>query len=331
MKTFVILLVFAAAQIIIATACRADIEGLPAGTEETLSRLEATMFPPETHTVTLKPDPPKADTITEITVEVYNNAGETEDKTTDAWVIYSSDGGSTWDQIDLEQMADGKTWKGELPAFPAGAEVLYGIRAKDTTTNVYTETPCLVTSWPPDGDPCMFDLAVDDEPVDDDPALVPDDFDILGFRGGEDDEYLYAEIKVQGKASAGTLAPTYAHIYGIVVQNPDRGSPNDIVTQGFLGVWIPYASAFGYQDCMVISKPGADVKLESGSITCKTDGDSRLWFKVNKKEIGSNPRRYIRIMAADGAITNFSPLQGLYYDYSHITSLVFKDRWFTVE
>lgn len=329
---FLFILALAAALTSFAGSCRAqDIPGLPPGTKETLDRLQATMYPPIVHNVTLSPDPPKTDTITEITAEIENDTNKTDDITTDAWVNYSSDGGATWNQADMERVGTSKVWKTELPAFPSGTEVIYGIRAKDTSTNILAETTCLVTSWPPDGDPCMFDLAVSDLSQGEKNALMSDDFDIVSLHGGVDEEYLYVEIKVDGIISAGTLTPVYAHVYGVAVQNPDRGNPNDIVSQGFIAVWIPMAEAFGFQNCMVLSRPANNVVMDNSNISCKTDGGSRLWMKINRKAIGNNPSKYIRILAADGAFTNITPLAGLYYDYTHVSSLSFTDRWFTVE
>lgn len=308
----------------------ADIEGLPPGTEEKINDILETMYPPETYSLTVIPDPPKADTITSITSEIRNDSSKTDDRTTDAWILYSSDGGDTWEEADMDKQGESFKWNTELPAFPSGTEVLYGVRAQDTSTNIYVETPCLVTSWPPDGDPCMFDLAVDDDPIDDDSSVIPDDFDILEVKGGVDEDNLYIEIKVQGSIVEGKLTPMFAHIYGIGVMNPNKGNPSDILTQGFLGVYAPLADTFGYKQCMIISKPADSVLIDSSRIECSAK-DSRLWMKIQNIAIGNNPSKYIKMIAADGAFTAMNPMAGVYYDYTHVSSIGFYGRWFTVE
>ncbi len=331
-STFIFLLCLSATIILMCSpACRADIEGLPPGTEEVINELLATMFPPEVRSVALSPDPQKTDTIIKVTAEIRNDGSKTTDKTTDAWVMYSTDEGASWERTDMDAERDGANWTAELPAYPAGTEVVYGFRARDTSGNIYTETPCLVRSWPPDGDPCMFEIAIDEEPVDDDPNLIPDDFDLMSFRAGEDEEFLYVELKVQGKITGGAVSPVFTHMYGIVVQNPDRGDPHDIITQGFLGVYAPLANVYGFRPCMVVSRPGKDVVMDSHNIECKTDGDARLWMKIHSSHIGANASRFIRLMAADGALTGLSPLTGIFYDYTHVSSLVLMDRAFSVQ
>jgi hypothetical protein len=330
-KIFCRAIVCAATFMILLSSFACAVEGLPPGTEEILNKIQPAMYPPEVHDVSMIPPVPAAGQSTIVTAKIYNNGNLTEDQTIQAWIIYSADGGDTWETIEMTQMDDQKSWTGKLPPFEKGTEVLYGFRAYDTSGNEYTETPCLVTSWPPDGDPCMFGLSVDDDPVDDPSEIIPDDFDILSVSGGADEQNLYFGIEVQGRVSDGTISPVYTHIYGIGVQNPDEGDGNSIISQGFLAIWSPLASSIGLQSCMVLSQPAGMVVRETNYIKCLTNGKSRLWFKIDMKAVGGNPSGYVKLIAADGALTDFSPLDGLYYDYTNISSLSLRDRRFVAK
>jgi len=218
-----------------------------------------------------------------------------------------------------------------IPPLPLGAEVLYGFRAEDSSGNIYTETPCLVGSWPPEDDQCMFELSIDEPPIDDEKILIPDDFDFISFKGGVDLDHVYFEIEVQGNISAGTISPTFVHIYGFGLANPDKGDPADIVSQGFLGVYAPNAEAFSYLECMVIYEHSDDIITDDHNIECATDGESRLWFKVNNRQIGDTPSGIIKVLAADGAVTSITPLGGMPYDYTHVSSIALMERWLVVQ
>jgi hypothetical protein len=323
--------IFAAAMVALATCRSSAISGLPPGTDETLRNIQQRMYPPEVHEVTLDPAVPAAGQPITISAKIYNPTDITDDYTTQAWVMYSTDGGASLQTVEMTEGNDSQTWTAELPAFDTGTEAIYGFRAIDTSTNIYTESPCKVASWPPEEDHCMFDIAVDDYPVDDKSSLIPDDFDILGIRAGMDDRYMYIEISVQGIVTPGTVSPVYASVYGFGLLNPDRGDQSDIVTQGFLGVWSPLADTIGYRRCMIIQQTAGDVSFDNKYIRCLTDGESHLWFKFDRKAIGDNPSGHVKLIAADGAFTSFSPAAGVYYDYTNITEFVFLGRRFSVQ
>jgi len=60
----------------------------------------------------------QADTITEITAEIENDTDKTDDRTTDAWVNYSSDGGATWNQAVMRGWVNPKYGKRNCPRIP---------------------------------------------------------------------------------------------------------------------------------------------------------------------------------------------------------------------
>lgn len=320
---FVILAAFAA-------PARA-IEGLPPGTDEVLAQIQRTMYPPWVYGVTLDPNPPAAGKPLTITAEIHNDRNITDDETMAVTLFYSTDGGETWTYADMNQASALSHWSVTLDGFPADTEVFYGFRAEDTTGNIYTDTPCYVTSWPPGDDTCMFDVSNDDPPIDDADQVIPPDFDFQSLRAGIDRDHLYVELKVEGKITDGTVSPVFLTLYGIVVQNPDKGDQNRIVTQGFLGVYAPRALVAGYQPCMTIYMPAADPLFASEYMECATNSADKLWLKISNKQIGPTPGHHVKFLAANGAVTKISPLTGIYYDYTHVSTVAMFDRRFTVE
>lgn len=322
---------FALAVVALSVKTSLAIDGLPPGTDEALQELQATMYPPWVYEVKLDPPVPAAGQDITVTAQIYNDSSITRDKTIAATLMYSIDDGDNWEMLDMDEVVANNTWSAVIPAQDEGVEVLYGFRAEDTSSNIYTETPCLVTAWPPVNDSCMFEIAVDEAPVDDESSLIPDSFDIQGFKAGVDDDNLFVEISLDGTVSEGTISPIFVHLYGFGVANPDKGDPSDIISQGFLGVYAPSADAFTYLPCMTVFEKGDEAVFSNTYIKCATDGKSRLWFKVNNKQIGNTPSGYLKMMAADGAITSITPLAGVPYDYTHVTTLALFDRWFTVQ
>ncbi len=303
---------------------------LPPGTEKVLQDIQETMYPPWVHDVILDPDPPQAEVPTVVTAHIYNDPSKTSDETFDATLMFTADLGDNWEYIDMEQVMEGRIWSATLPAFKAGTEILYGFSARDSSGNVYTDTPCLVTEWPPENDPCMFDLAIDEPPVDDEEQVIPDNFDFMSFRGGVDEDNLYLELSVQGDISDGTVSPVFVHLYGFGVANVDKGDPSDIITQGFLGFWAPQAESFSYPACSIIHQPSNDVIIEGRNIECETSGGT-VWFKISNDQIGDTPSGHLKIIAADGAITSITPFTGIFYDYTHVSSIALFDRSFVVK
>lgn len=327
-----LLCVFCAAAFVIAMGTVAlAIDGLPPGTDAALEDLQATLYPPWVYDVTLDPPVPVSGQETKVTALIYNDSSLTKDETIAVTLMYSIDDGHNWEYLEMEEVDSNRKWAATIPAQEEDTEVLYGFRAEDTSANIYTDTPCLVTAWPPKNDTCMFEIAVDEHPVDDESTLVPDSFDIRGFKAGVDADNLYVELTLDGKVDKGTISPIFVHLYGFGVANPDKGDPTDIISQGFLGVYAPAADAFTYLPCMNVFDKGNEMVFSDRYITCATDGASRLWFRVNNKQIGNTPSDYLKLMAADGAITSITPLSGVPYDYTHVTTLGLFDRWFTVQ
>lgn len=304
---------------------------LPPGTEELLKEIQRTMYPPWLYRVTLKPDPPIAGEPITVTAEIYNDPDKTDDDTIEAYLFYSMDQGETWETLEMDDNKTNREWTVEMPAFEQGDEVWYGFRAGDATGNVFTETPCYITTWPPLDDTCMFDFAVDEPPVDDPNRLIPDNFDFLTIRGGVDEDNLYLELNVQGSIEPGSVSPVFLHLFGFAVANLDQGDPADVVSQGFLAIHAPLAHIAALDPCMTISRPNTDVVFSAEFVQCQSDED-HLWFKISNKQLGNTePQGHLKIIAADGAVTSLVPFTGIFYDYTHVTSLSLAGRSFVVQ
>lgn len=299
--------------------------------EDFFAALLKNMYPPEVRDVTLAPQAPTADRPTTVRAAILNDPNKSDDETVRSWMMYSADGGGEWETAEMARLGDKTTWTADLPPFPRKTEVLLGFRAEDTSGNVYAETPCLVRTWPPEGDPCMFELADDAEPADGDSSEIQNDSDILAVRAGVDEENLFFEIEFQDRIASGTATPLFAGAYGVAVRNPDTGNPTDLTTQGFVAVWIPLAEAAGRPGCVIIRKQKEDLIFDAKFIECMTDGGSRLWFRIGKRAIGDNPSRYVKTVAAAGAFTNFDPPDGIIRDRTPVSTIRFRDRRFTVK
>lgn len=315
-----------------APAARAQLDGsLPPGTQEVLEEIQRTMYPPWLHAVTLEPDPPRAGEPTRVSAEIYSDANKINDKAIEAYIFYSTDEARTWEVIEMEDNGSARFWEAELPPFERGTEVWYGFSAGDATGNVFMETPCYVTTWPPEDDTCMFDIALDEPPVDDPRQLIPNDFDIRHMKAGVDEDNLYIEMTVEGSIEPGSVSPAYMHLYGFGVANMDKGNPTDIVSQGFLGLYVPLAHVANMQPCMIVSQPHNEILFTSDFIQCHAQGE-HLWFRIDNRQIGpTRPQGHLKIIAANGVVTSIAPFGGMYYDYTHVTSLSLKGRSFVVE
>lgn len=307
------------------------IDGLPPGTDEVLTQIQRTMYPPWVYGVTLDPAKPEAGQPVTVTAEIHNDRNITDDETVAVTLFYSTDGGDTWENEDMDEVSAASHWTVTLDGFPEDTEVLYGFKAEDSTGNIFTDTPCYVTSWPPVDDSCMFDIAIDEPPVDDPEQVIPRDFDFQSMRAGIDADNLYVELQVEGKISDGTVNPLFLSLYGIAVQNPDKGDKSDIVSQGFLGIYAPRATVAGYQPCMTIYQAGGEALFVSEYMECATNNADKLWLKISNKQIEPTPGHHIKLIAANGAVTRISPIAGIYYDYTHVSTVAMFDRRFTVE
>ncbi len=347
------------------TARAVDLSMLPGDLQDRVEDLIATRFPPELHSITLDPEEPVAGEPTNIEVEIYNPKDITSDETSTVYVMYSTDFGETWEQIELET-DDDKVWYGEFPAFDSGTEVIYLVHAIDSSENVYTTVPCMLMEGEVlDGEKfnndygksdcvnsgddlsacedimprgCMIRMAVDEEPIDDEEDEIPDDFDILDHRIGYDENYFYIDIAVQGKISQGTMNPTDLHAYvGVIIDEDKVGSGTDIeqlLDAGGVLVHAPLAEMAGgmVKPCFYGYQQGGEFTQDDTAVVC-VNKRNHLIFRVSREAVGINDSGLYQFISLGATITNFpDPIDGTVYDNTRVTTTHFtEDTYFAVK
>ena len=356
-KILITIAAFAAIVFFAGTARAIDLSGLPPELAEKVQLLLSTRFPPNITSISIEPDSPAADEAVVITASISNDAKVTDDETTDAFVQYSVDGGETWEEVEMDQGADRKTWTAEIPGQPSGTEVMYLIRARDTSSNITTDMPCPIESLPYDGYldktcdgaedltaacapalpiGCVISMARDETPIDDEDNLIPKHFDMIDYRAGYNDEYLFFDLVTEGKQGPGSASPMDMRIYAVVIANPDRGNKgtdlDSVITQGVAVLYLPLANITGglVKSCFVGYMKGNDFIQDEGAVTCEQTGND-LFLRVKRSSIGANPSQMLTAIALNGSIKSISPIAGQPYDISQWTTFNFENRKYTVQ
>ncbi|MFH1540097.1 MAG: hypothetical protein ABIH66_14175 [bacterium] len=332
---------------------------LPPELQDTIENLLSTRWPPVVDDVTLDPEEPAEDEEVTITVTTKVVSNESTDYTSEAVVVYSTDGGETWDEIELEEGDDDTEWIGTFPGFESGTEVIYGIRAVDSSDNVYVELPCEPAEWPPADEYieedcvaeedfsacggnlpryCMFPMSKDDE-GDDEDSVVPADLDFWESRVGQSEDKYYADLVVEGKIYEGTISPMDIYLYAVLIINPDKGeaeSIGEILDKGIVLAYVPNIDIAGgmlppgADKCMIIWKEGNDAAFDNDSITCKKK-KNHLFIDFDKEMAFDNPSEYLTWVMINGHATNIDPFEGKPGNFTHFTNVSTISRSFTVE
>lgn len=336
-----------------------DLGGLPPGLQEKIEDMLSTRWPPLVEDVTLDPEEPTEEDEVEITVTTPPTSDESTDYTSEAVVVYSTDDGETWDEIELEEGEDETEWSGTFPTFESGTEVLYSIRAVDSSDNVYVELACEPEEWPPSDDyvdedciveedysacetslprDCMFPMAKDDE-GDDEDSVVPADLDIWETRVGHSEDEMYLDLAVEGKIYAGTISPMDIYLYAWVVKNPDMGEAEtieDLLEKGIAVAYIPNieigggAIPAGASDCTIAWQEGSEAAFDSDNVECKKKRN-HLLISFQKEMAFDNPSEYLTFVAVNGHLTELSVDAAHVGNFTHFTNARMISRSFTVE
>jgi hypothetical protein len=355
-KKLLLLISMAALLLIPSVAAYAQLDALPAELKDRIEDLLATRFPPQLKSVTIEPEAPAADEAITVTAEISNDSEVTEDETTEAYIFFSIDGGESWEEVEMES-DDDKTWTGEIPGQESGTDVIWGIRAVDSSGNFYTDVPCQMAEAPGGADyiakdclaediaqceedmlpmTCMVAAANDETPIDDDDSFAPPDFDYQNFHIGYDKDKIYLDLTVQGKVSDGKVAPMSINIYAAVLINVDKAGNstdlNELLNAGAALVHAPLAKIAGglVKPCFYGYSQGGTFAQDEKSIACNPEG-SHLFFTIDRKAIKDNKSGLFQFLAADGRVTSISPVTFAVYDMTRVSQVNLNPRSFTVE
>ncbi len=307
------------------------------GVVKVLRDIQATMYPPEIHKVSISPEKPTENEDIEVVAEIYNDWNVTDDETVEAYIYYSTDEGKSWEEVEMEQDGnDDKKWVAVIPGQKSGTKIIYYLTASDSSGNVITELPCKVTNWPPTKEKpelCLFKGAKDDDPVDDEAELIKDDLDIMETYVGYDDDAIYLKTVVQGKVDQGSASPMKINAYAGIILNPDKGSASNILTQLIGAAHAPLAKMAGYDPCLSIyTRTGSDIVVGQEGVSCKAD-ESNLYIRIDNSVIGKNPSKKLKLISGVTAtVTSISSEPyGQLGDYVRLTTIVPNEREINVE
>ncbi len=307
--------------IVASNAKAADLSMLPSDLQDLIQELLDTRFPPELKGITLDPAEPVAGAPTKVAVEIYNDSSASSDTTTGVTFYYMVNFDGVWQAIELES-GDSKKWTGEMPGFAKDDEIVYSVRAVDSSTNVFTTVPCKadeVEGFGPfqpeylkdcakttpdlssceDSKPrgCFFKGSGDDDPIDDEDSISPVDGDFseirVGFGTENNEEVMYYDIAVQGKIYKGTANPVDLRAYVGLAINPDKvGKAKDLdsllaSSGGAALVYAPLADLAGgmVKSCSFTYMKGGSAVQDDKAVKCQSkDGTNHLIFKIKRKD-----------------------------------------------
>jgi hypothetical protein len=335
MKKLVKQLAAAAASVMImavaAPAQELDLSILPADAQEIVQDRLDTRFPPELKSIKLNPAAPVGGQPTSITVEIYNDAKKTSDETSEVYVLYMANFEMDWKSVKLSS-SNGKTWTGQLPAFQSGDEVVYSVRAMDSSGNIFIQVPCMVDaenevmtkeyfsedcvnagdlksceSFLPRG--CMMQMALNDSPDQNLPAFGR----LYDLRIGYDEGFVYVDMVAGAKIEGGSMTPTDLRIYGSLMVNPDvmggDTSMDAMLKAGGLFAYSPLLKQFestGYiSDCFFGYQRAGAWAVDTKNTTCISKTNHLImktkWSRI--ESIGANPSGVLQFIPLGVQVT----------------------------
>ena len=286
-------------------------------------KLLDTRFPPVLKSITLTPSEPIAGSTTKITVKIYNNPATSNDVTSNVTLHYMKDFDGVWQSINLTT-TDNMNWTGNFPAFNKDVEIVYSIRAVDTSENVFVTVSCKeyeitgyelfqtdflndctkatsdlssCTDTLPRG--CFFKGSIDDNPINDADSLSPPDGDIadirIGFGNENNMDIIYYDVAVQGEINVGSANPVDLHYYNGMMINPEKAGNTKnlssiLATKGaaYL-VYNPLISLIPNEESCSFSYMDNNSTVQNTSLlNCRTKSDTNhIVFKIKIDDVAN--------------------------------------------
>lgn len=330
--------------------------GLPEDTQIKIEEMLNARSMPDVKELTFSPESPKANEPVAVTANIFTYPRVKGDDTDTVSIVYSTDGGKTWAQADMDPDKENtKLWKGEIPGQPSGTDVIFGLKAVNYSGNMYVEAACSLQGTPAkdesylknecvvSGDSqqckaglpigCMFPMSINRVDPDEDNRSIPDDLDITDARVGYDDDNFFIDVIVKGKVSPGTMSPMNTHIYVAGGINPDKPGGSDqgvesIIMQGAVMTYIPVNAG---APCMIYFLRGMDeIMRDVYSGGCAAN-DNHLIYSIKRAVTQPNPSKKLELMAFDLIQTSIFPNVIPLYDYTHVTRVKFDSRGYKVQ
>ncbi|HOO56360.1 MAG TPA: hypothetical protein PLN69_06030 [bacterium] len=280
------------------------------------------------------------------------------EKTAVAKAYYSRNPGGKWNAENLVRLEGGQSvWGGVIPGSPAKSEVTVALFTAGEKGGALAELGCKVGRWTP-GDSyykedchrvsrrdfgvclenreprtCMFPAAMDTAPYDDHSMKIGDDYDIVDFRVGYDDRFLYVDIAVQKSISPGSITPISLNSYSVMIFNPEireiagEGLPYGGVMARFVPMGIE-APDFVDACSVVMNENGSDI-LKEDVIECEAK-DPHVFFKINRNLWGEKTPDQLAVYAHTGIIRKKELDEYSFVDLTDLTRIQFGARKYRI-
>jgi hypothetical protein len=295
-----------------------------------------------------------------VSVAIGNAKSNVKAKITRVGVFHSADGGRSWGETQLAfDAADSTKWSGKLPGRGRGASVLVSFDASNESGGNLIEPACMQRKWPPSDSytksdcgqeagaavfeaclknrrprGCMFQSGAEAPPVDDLPSRAGDDLDLLSFRVGFDDSYLYFDLTVQREISAGSLTPIALNQYTVMIfdpasKNPEpkAGLPLDGVMARFLPIGLESPDFIA--PCAAVLNRGDKVVQDTIAVVCAADGQ-HLFMKVKRNLWGKSFPKELIVFAHTGILRERNFDQFSFVDVTGMTRVRLGARKYAV-
>lgn len=330
-----------------ARAFAGTLDALPGDLQEKIELMLATRYPPELKSISISPEAPAAGEAVTVTAKIYNDSAVTDDEISSVNIMYSTDEGATWQEVEGSS-DDDKTWTAEIPAQDSGVKVIYAIKAIDSSTNYFVDIPCKTPEFPAEGyldaacvsseDPttacatalpagCMVPLSRDDDPLNDEEDAIPSNADFMDYKVGFNDDEIFIDLVTEDKATKGTTSPMDIRANAVALINRDSdakgGDLDTLLQRGAVVVSAPLASIAGgvVKECFYGTQKGNSFDQNDKAVKCKMTGN-HIIFTMKRDELGKNDKTHqFNLFAVGAHITSISPIAGGVFDNNHWTTI----------
>ena len=221
--------------------------GLPEDLILDVKELVDDRTPPMVEDVVVEPQAPAAGEPVRVSARIFAKGRSRNAPVFDAAVLYSTDGGATWQRALMENRSrDDRIWSGEIPGMAAGTEVLYGIQAFSVNDEMYVEVVCdpqedarpapdpdtaacagadnpeLCALTMPSG--CMFPVSFEEDDLvryEDERVEITPSLDFRNGYAGHRDARVFMHMRFKDHVTHGSLSPPNLQFYVLGWLNPD--------------------------------------------------------------------------------------------------------------
>ncbi len=256
--------------------------------------------------VTISPPVPDPEIPTTITAEVYSNYNRTDFSVSSVALLYSIDGMSSWDRIEMLRDNEEDIWQAQIPKQPRGTKVDYYLVVRDEIGNMAIEIPRMVSRWLPN-DEEMIAGPIDRNDLD---RVLPPDLDILGTWVGYNEDHLYLKLELEGKINVYHIIPLILNAYLISIGDPEADPYGNVLTYPAI-VYIPLLDKLNLlSDGAVLldTNDFESISVQNAKIRVKVH-NNMIYLRCRRSDLGSASASEYKICFFTIKAENFFPLK----------------------